>query len=56
VEVPGVPTEVLDPRGTWESGEAYDEQARKLADLFRENFQKFESEVSEEVGEAGPRA
>ena len=56
VEVPGVPTEVLDPRGTWDSGEAYDEQARKLADLFRENFQKFESEVSEEVGEAGPRA
>ena len=56
VEVPGVPTEVLDPRGTWESGEAYDEQARKLADLFQENFQKFESEVSEEVGVAGPRA
>jgi len=56
VEVPGVPTEVLDPRATWESGEAYDEQARKLADLFQENFQKFESEVSEEVGVAGPRA
>ncbi len=56
VEVPGVPTEVLDPRGTWESGEAYDEQAEKLAGLFRENFEKFESEVSEEVGDAGPRA
>jgi phosphoenolpyruvate carboxykinase (ATP) len=54
VEVPGVPTEVLDPRGTWESGEAYDEQAEKLADLFRENFRKFESEVAEEVREAGP--
>jgi phosphoenolpyruvate carboxykinase (ATP) len=56
VEVPGVPTEVLDPRGTWESGEAYDEQAEKLADLFRENFRKFESEVSEEVKHAGPHA
>ena len=56
LEVPGVPTEVLDPRGTWESGEAYDEQAKKLADLFRENFEKFESEVSEEVRDAGPRA
>jgi phosphoenolpyruvate carboxykinase (ATP) len=56
LEVPGVPTEVLDPRGTWESGEDYDEQAKKLADLFRENFEKFESEVSEEVRDAGPRA
>ncbi|HZF58506.1 MAG TPA: phosphoenolpyruvate carboxykinase (ATP) [Rubrobacter sp.] len=56
LEVPGVPTEVLDPRGTWESGEDYDEQAKKLADLFRENFERFESEVSEEVGDAGPRA
>src|ERR687894_790385 len=56
LEVPGVPTEVLDPRGTWESGEDYDEQAKKLAGLFRENFEKFESEVSEEVRDAGPRA
>jgi phosphoenolpyruvate carboxykinase (ATP) len=47
---------VLDPRGTWESGEAYDGQAEKLAGLFRENFRKFESEVSEEVKNAGPHA
>ncbi len=56
VEVPGVPTEVLDPRGTWQDGEAYDEQARKLANLFRENFEGFESQVSEGVRDAGPRA
>ena len=56
VEVPGVPTEVLDPKGTWPDREAYDKQARKLANLFRENFERFAPQVSEEVREAGPRA
>ena len=52
----GVPTEILDPRETWDDKDAYDEQARKLADLFRQNFSKFESEVSEEVRDAGPHS
>ena len=54
--VPGVPDEILDPRRTWEDESAYDEQVRKLADLFRENFEEFEDEVSEEVLRAGPRS
>jgi phosphoenolpyruvate carboxykinase (ATP) len=56
VEVPGVDSVLLDPRRTWESGEDYDEQAAKLADLFRENFLRFESQVSEEVRYAGPHS
>jgi phosphoenolpyruvate carboxykinase (ATP) len=56
VEVPGVDSGLLDPRGTWESGEDYDEEATKLADLFRENFQRFESQVSEGVRSAGPHS
>ncbi|HSL01627.1 MAG TPA: phosphoenolpyruvate carboxykinase (ATP) [Rubrobacteraceae bacterium] len=56
VEVPGVPTEILDPRETWSDKDAYDERARDLSRLFRENFEKFESQVSEEVKNAGPRA
>jgi phosphoenolpyruvate carboxykinase (ATP) len=56
VEVPGVDSALLDPRGTWADGEAYDEQATQLADLFRDNFERFESQVSEEVRNAGPHS
>lgn len=55
VEVPGVPVEILNPRNTWREGDAYDEQANRLAALFRENFEQFEADVSEEVRNAGPR-
>jgi phosphoenolpyruvate carboxykinase (ATP) len=53
-EVSGVTSHVLDPRGTWDDTEAYDEQAKELAGLFAENFKKFEYEVSEKVLKAGP--
>lgn len=51
---PGVPAELLRPRGTWADGAAYDATAGKLAQLFRENFRKYETEVSAEVRAAGP--
>jgi phosphoenolpyruvate carboxykinase (ATP) len=53
--VPGVPSEVLQPRSTWPDPTAYDEQAQKLATMFVENFKPFESEVSQEVLDAAPR-
>ena len=52
---PGVPAEVLQPRGTWSDPAAYDVQARKLAAMFRENFAVFADAVSEDVRRAGPR-
>ncbi len=35
---PGVPNEVLNPRHTWADQAAYDAQATKVRDLFRNNF------------------
>jgi phosphoenolpyruvate carboxykinase (ATP) len=52
--IPGVPTEVLDARGTWNDPSAYDTQARKLAEMFRKNFEKFGS-VAAKIRDAGPQ-
>lgn len=53
---PGVPAEVLLPRGTWQDKAGYDATARKLARLFRDNFQKYSEGTSDEVLAAGPVA
>ncbi|HEU5304991.1 MAG TPA: phosphoenolpyruvate carboxykinase (ATP), partial [Gemmatimonadales bacterium] len=54
VSVPEVPDQVLSPRGTWGDPAAYDAQARKLATMFRENFEQFKGEVPASVAGAGP--
>ena len=54
-EIQGVPNKVLNPRQTWSDAAAYDAQARKLAGMFRENFDKFGS-VEAATKNAGPKA
>jgi phosphoenolpyruvate carboxykinase (ATP) len=53
-ECPGVPDQILLPRGTWSDASAYDAAAAKLASLFRENFKKYEAGVTPEIVAAGP--
>ena len=51
---PGVPAEVLKPRNTWKDQTAYDAQARKLAQMFADNFKMFEADAAPDVKAAGP--
>ncbi|NNE35506.1 MAG: phosphoenolpyruvate carboxykinase (ATP), partial [Rhodothermales bacterium] len=53
---PEVPSEVLIPRDTWSDPAAYDAQAAKLAQLFRDNFVQFEEGSSDEVIGAAPHS
>lgn len=38
---PGVPSDVLVPRNTWQDKDAYDAKAKELFAMFEKNFQKF---------------
>ncbi|GBD89382.1 phosphoenolpyruvate carboxykinase [ATP] [bacterium BMS3Abin04] len=54
-KINGVPDEVLNPRNTWENKDDYDSAAKKLADMFHQNFKEFEVDVSENIRNAGPK-
>ena len=54
-QVTDVPSDILNPRDTWEDGTDYDAAATRLAGMFRENFEKFEAQVADEVKAAGPK-
>ena len=51
---PGVPTEVLSPRKTWNNDKGYYETADKLAVSFRKNFKQFEEYANDEIMAAAP--
>ncbi|MEO8032390.1 MAG: phosphoenolpyruvate carboxykinase [Gemmatimonadota bacterium] len=54
--VTDVPANLLNPRDTWSDTAAYDAQARKLALMFRTNFENFAAFVPAAVKDAGPKA
>ena len=54
VAVEGVDSAILDPRSTWADKDDYDRTARKLVQLFVDNFEQFEAHVDEGVRQAAP--
>lgn len=52
-EVPNVPSNVLQPKQTWDDPEAYDKTARDLAQKFKDNFTKF-TNAADAIKNAGP--
>jgi phosphoenolpyruvate carboxykinase (ATP) len=53
--VPGVPTEILDPRATWASPDDYDRTAAALARQFVKNFEKYADFASADILAGAPR-
>lgn len=53
---PNVPAEILNPRSTWKDPKAYDQKAKEVATLFKQNFEQFVDAVDEKVRAAGPVA
>jgi len=50
----GLDQTILDPRSTWADGAEYDATARKLVQLFIDNFAQFADHVDEGVRQAAP--
>ena len=49
VSVTGVDDGLLDPRGTWEDKAAYDAQARRLLEMFADNFEQYVDHIDDDV-------
>ncbi len=51
----GVPSEILNPRATWQDPAAFDKAASELVLKFRQNFEKYADMASAEILNAAPK-
>ena len=54
ITIDGIPSEVLNPRESWDNKSIYDSKAKELSDLFKENFKKYGVSI-EYLKEFGPK-
>lgn len=54
LELPGVSSEVCNPRESWKDSNAYDEQALKLANMFKENYVQYTGDDVTDYTKYGP--
>jgi len=52
---PNVPSEILNPRNTWDDKNAYDSKANQLAAAFVKNFEQYADFANEEIMAAAPK-
>ncbi len=52
-ELDGVETNYLNPKSSWESDEAYNQECEALCQRFKDNFNRFD--VTQEIIDAGPK-
>ena len=53
---PNAPSEILNPRNTWDDKDLYDSKAIELGQKFKANFAKFEEFANEEIMAGAPLA
>ena len=52
---PNVPTEILNPKDTWENKGEYDKKAEKVAQQFMKNFDKYSELATKEILSGAPK-
>lgn len=52
--LPGVDSNLLNPRNTWDDKDQYDKDYKALAKMFADNFNKYSSQTDEDYSECGP--
>ena len=52
---PNIPSDILNPKDTWDDKAAFDKTANNLAEQFVKNFEVYEAQTSEAILSAAPK-